>query len=61
MTEHFDDEKDEIIDGDITEKNDDHEDDSDYEKFCFLCHRPEGFSAFCIQAESGMHSHKWET
>ena len=41
MTEHFDDEKDEIIDGDITEKNDDHEDDSDYEKFCFLCHRPE--------------------
>ena len=36
MTEHFDDEKDEIIDGDITEKNDDHEDDSDYEKFCFL-------------------------
>ena len=35
MTEHFDDEKDEIIDGDITEKNDGHEDDSDYAEILF--------------------------
>ena len=55
MTEHFDDEKDEIIDGDITEKNDDHEDDSDYEKFCFLCHRPESQAGKMIELPNNIH------
>ena len=55
MTEHFDDEKDEIIDGDITEKNDDHEDDSDYEKFCFLCHRPESQAVKMIELPNNIH------
>ena len=55
MTEHFDDEKDEIIDGDITEKNDGHEDDSDYEKFCFLCHRPESQAGKMIELPNNIH------
>ena len=55
MTEHFDDEKDEIIDGDITEKNDDHEDDSDYEKFCSLCHRPESQAGKMIELPNNIH------
>ena len=55
MTEHFDDEKDEIIDGDITEKNDDHGDDSDYEKFCFLCHRPESQAGKMIEPPNNIH------
>ena len=55
MTEHFDDEKDEIIDGDISEKNDDHEDDSDYEKFCFLCHRPESQAGKMIELPNNIH------
>ena len=36
MTDHFDDERDEIIDGDITENKDSNQqDDSEYEKFCW--------------------------
>ena len=56
MTDHFDDEKEDIIEGDITETgSDDHEDDSDYEKFCFLCHRPESQAGKMIELPNNIH------
>ena len=56
MTDHFDDEKEDIIDGDITETgSNDHEDDSDYEKFCFLCHRPESQAGKMIELPNNIH------
>ena len=56
MTDHFDDERDEIIDGDITENNDSNQqDDSEYEKFCFLCHRPESQAGKMIELPNNIH------
>ncbi len=56
MTDHFDDEKDEIIDGDITEAADGtDQDDSEYEKFCFLCHRPESQAGKMIELPNNIH------
>ena len=56
MTDHFDDERDEIIDGDITENNDSNQqNDSEYEKFCFLCHRPESQAGKMIELPNNIH------
>ena len=56
MTDHFDDERDDIIDGDVAETgHSDHEDDSEYEKFCFLCHRPESQAGKMIELPNNIH------
>lgn len=56
MTEHFDDDREDIIDGDITETTKtDHDDDSDYEEFCFLCHRPESVAGKMIELPNNIH------
>ena len=57
MTDHFDDERDEIIDGDLTENNDSNQqNDSEYEKFCFLCHRPESQAGKMIELPNNIHA-----
>ena len=52
MTDHFDD-KEEIIED--TDSRDDDQDRDEYEKFCFLCHRPESQAGKMIELPNNIH------